>query len=219
MKLLLFNSQKGTYTVKRCGIVLENLSPIAEGDNLKLTATANDGNTFMYWSVNGVHHSCNPYRFTVGCVDLMIYAEFCGDNVQCFLEDAPVLTPNGYRNISDLKAGDLITSPKGTALAIRSLKKQLVEPCEFTHPYIIPRGRFGATQNLQISPHHQVKDGDWYVEARFMGLERDYMTEPFHYYNLELEDSSRDMVVAGVAVESWKEWNGVKRTEEGSLHK
>jgi hypothetical protein len=70
-----------------------------------------------------------------------------------------------------------------------------------SNPYKIPKGRFGATKTLSISPNHKVQVDGKMIEARHLGLERQEMFGTFDYYNLELPDYE-NMVVAGVTVES-----------------
>ena len=128
----------------------------------------------------------------------------------CFLADAPVLTPAGYRPIASLRVGDLVQTSLGKALPIVSVKKIRALPVPKSLPYLIPAGLYGATQDLPISPHHLVRQPG--KEARHLGLAIHPMTEPWDYYNLELTNHAADMVVAGVVVETWKPWNGVERT-------
>jgi hypothetical protein len=127
----------------------------------------------------------------------------------CFLADAPVLTPTGYRPIASLRVGDLVQTATGKALPIVSIKKIRALPNHESLPYLIPSGLYGATQDLPISPHHLVRQPG--KEARHLGLAHHPMTESWDYYNLELTDHEADMVVAGVVVETWKPWDGVER--------
>ena len=128
----------------------------------------------------------------------------------CFLADAPVLTPAGYRPIASLRVGDLVQTATGAPMPIVSIKKIRALPTPDALPYLIPAGLYGATQDLPISPHHLVRQPG--KEARHLGLAHHPMTEPWDYYNLELTNHTADMVVAGVVVETWKPWDGVERT-------
>jgi hypothetical protein len=128
----------------------------------------------------------------------------------CFLADAPVLTPAGYKPIASLRAGDAVTSADGRSVAIRKVRVVRALPKPDSFPFVIPAGLYGASQDLPISPHHLIRQPG--KEARHLGLEKQTMTEPWDYYNLELEDHDADMVVAGVVVETWKPWDGVDRT-------
>ena len=71
-----------------------------------------------------------------------------------------------------------------------------------TNPYSIPKGMFGATKRLLISPNHKVLvEGRGLVKASDLDLEQETMSGELTYYNLELESWS-NMIVAGVTVES-----------------
>jgi hypothetical protein len=120
----------------------------------------------------------------------------------CFLADAPVLTPSGYKAISELRIGDLVKAADGSSVAVRNVKVQHVVACDSTNPFVIPKGSFGATKRLMISPNHKVYvKGRGMVRAAELGLEQRTMRGSFDYYNLELE-GYKTMVVAGVVVES-----------------
>jgi len=121
--------------------------------------------------------------------------------LKCFLEDAPVLTPSGYRKICTLKVGDLVTTATGVAVAIQMIHTQNVSPGPATNPYIIPKGKFGASGDLPISPQHKVVINGKMIPACNLGLDRKNMTMPFKYYNLELPDYE-PIIVGGVTVES-----------------
>ena len=120
---------------------------------------------------------------------------------KCFLEDAPVLTPAGYRKIGTLKVGDLVTTATGGDVAIQSIHKETVAPGKATNPYVIPKGMFGAIADLPISPYHKVVVDGNMIPACNLGLDRKKMTSPFNYYNLELPNYET-MIVGGVTVES-----------------
>ncbi len=129
------------------------------------------------------------------------------EGVVCFLGDAPVRTPTGWKRIDGLRVGDLIRTSDGRDVGIQRVSYQRVRASRQTNPYRIRRGQFGATRELLISPEHRVRisrRGEM-VEARRLGLSqvtwgRDRVIE---YYNLELPDWERDnLVVAGVEVES-----------------
>ena len=121
--------------------------------------------------------------------------------IPCFLANAPVLTPTGYRPISTLKAGDLVQTDTGAHVAIEHVSVTTVSASTASNPYRIPKGRFGATKALSISPNHKVQVDGKMIEARHLGLERQEMFGTFDYYNLELPDYE-NMVVAGLTVES-----------------
>jgi hypothetical protein len=126
-----------------------------------------------------------------------------GNPVVCFLENAPVLTPNGYTKIANLAVGDKVMTGDGRSVAIQRIHKQRVAASSSVNPYVIPKGLYGATTRLLISPEHRVATEAGMIEAKNLGLKQEKMTGSFDYYNLELPSWSQDnMVVAGVVVES-----------------
>ncbi len=124
-------------------------------------------------------------------------------NPVCFLADAPVLTPVGYKPINSIKEGDLVQTHDGRAVAVKRVFTKVYEPSAAANPYVIPKGMFGALRALPISPNHEIMTDKGMQKAKGLGLKRMKMTESFTYYNLELEDWVHDnLVVAGVVCES-----------------
>jgi hypothetical protein len=121
----------------------------------------------------------------------------------CFLADAPVLTPSGYRPIHTLQVGDMVRTAAGRDVAVKRVFTKEYSPSTSANPFVIPKGMFGALRYLPISPNHEVMTPKGMVKAKDLGLPRMKMTGSFTYYNLELEDWVRDnLVVAGVTCES-----------------
>ena len=188
-----------TYTIQynQYTIVYEHL----QNGNDKITVTSPGGTTqnFNPVPVGGSYYVGTQRFVRIGGGSSFYAADY---DVVCFLANAPVLTPSGYKEIGSLKAGDLVMTADGSSSPITKVNVQHVNPCSETNPYSIPKGQFGATRRLLISPNHKVLvAGRGLVEARKLGLEQKSMTKSFEYYNLELE-SWKNMVVAGVIVES-----------------
>jgi len=122
----------------------------------------------------------------------------------CFLGNAPILTPSGYKRMDSLRKGDLVTTSDGRAVAIQSVEIRATAPHSNSNPYIIPTGLYGATMNLPISPRHRVAvPGRGMVKARDLGLKQMPMRATWNYYNLSLPSWETDnLVVAGVVAES-----------------
>jgi hypothetical protein len=125
-------------------------------------------------------------------------------NPICFLGNAPILTPSGYKRMDSLRKGDLVTTSDGRAVAIQSVEIRATAPHSNSNPYIIPTGLYGATMNLPISPRHRVAvPGRGMVEARDLGLKQMPMRANWNYYNLSLPCWNTDnLIVAGVVAES-----------------
>jgi hypothetical protein len=131
--------------------------------------------------------------------------KYISDNVICFLADAPVRVPGGgVRAIANIQEGDLVETADGRAVAVQHVSVMACQPGVDTNPYVIPRGKWGATEDLRISPNHKVAVGNGrMVEAKNLGLKQVKMPSTITYYNLELPNWSTDrLVVAGVEVES-----------------
>lgn len=140
--------------------------------------------------------------FTVADLDIVFIPYKEPVSFICFLGSAPVLTPTGYRRIDRLAVGDIVKTPKGTAV-IEAIKTQLCEPSAESNPYVIPEGVFGANRKLLISPRHKVSVSGHMFEARKLGLQQEEQAKPFTYYNLQIT-GTQNMIVAGVEVESLK---------------
>jgi hypothetical protein len=167
----------------------------------------------FYIDGNSTNLSSGTYYFTVlavfpdgnltmpGAPSPPLTIEGGGGGVPCFLASAPVLTPDGYRRISSIKVGDLVTTPEGKAVPVQRVKVTEVDASPAVNPYVIAKGQFGATKELLISPNHRVLTEGRLVEACQLGLAQHKMSGSFTYYNLELPAWAK-MVVAGVTVES-----------------
>jgi hypothetical protein len=121
--------------------------------------------------------------------------------VPCFLGNARVMTPAGYKRMDSLRAGDKVTSPSGKVVTIEAVKLTLVDASKDTNPYVIEAGQFGCTKRLLISPEHKVVTSRGLVKARELGLRQEAREGVLEYYNLRLTGEEQ-MVVQGVAVES-----------------
>ena len=123
-----------------------------------------------------------------------------GSGISCFLKNAPVLTPSGYKRMDSLKIGDLVSTPEGTAVPIQAVNVERVAAGK-ADPYVIPAGLYGAIKKLRISPDHRILTENGLVAARYLGLKQEAQSTAFDYYNLELPKWA-NMIVAGVTVES-----------------
>jgi len=134
----------------------------------------------------------------------------------CFLADAPVLTPSGYRAISTIKMGDKVLTADGRLVTVRSTYAKRYLASAATNPYVIPKGTLGAMESLPISPNHEVLvPGKGMIKAKHLGLRQMTMKKSFMYYNLELDDWVCDnMTVAGVEVESLAPTKRITMTRE-----
>jgi len=101
--------------------------------------------------------------------------------------------------MDSLRVGDTVSTPDGTA-RIKHIHCKTYAAGPSSNPYVIPAGRFGATQRLLISPRHRILVEGQMVEARNLGLQQKEVGA-LTYYNLGLQGWAK-MIVAGVTVES-----------------
>ncbi len=119
----------------------------------------------------------------------------------CFLGEAPVLTPSGYKRMDSIKVGDKVLNNKGEAVKVEHVELTLCAASSSTNPYVIEKGVLGATERVLISPDHRVSTKGKMVKAKHLDLPREEMNGLIRYYNIQLEGWS-NMVVAGLEVES-----------------
>jgi hypothetical protein len=182
---------------------LENPVSSVTGSSSPLTVTGLEPNTSYSFSVvsTNLRGSSSPSSFSVQKTPALTSDD---TGPICFLAEAPVLTPSGYRPIASLCVGDMVMTADGRSVAVRAVKVMTCAAGPSANPYIIPRGLYSATEDLSISPRHRVAvGGGRMVEARELGLKQAKMSGVITYYNLELPNWGRDnLVVAGVEVES-----------------
>jgi hypothetical protein len=143
---------------------------------------------------------------------IILYNGTAGTAVPCFFGNAPVLTPSGYKRIDSLKKGDSIISTGGIQL-IKDIIFYSVEASKSTNPYLIPKGKFKAREDLLISPDHCVKINDKMIPAKYLDLEQQDIKGTLEYYNIQLNDWY-NMFVAGVEVETFVTTHMMRMTLE-----
>lgn len=194
----------GSYILQRStdgGVIYTSLTSTTTTNNNVVSFVLNpylfDGNTFwrVYTPTGSPPAYSAVYEISTGA------PEPTPAPVPCFLGNAPVLTPTGYRRIDSLREGDLIQTPAGATVPIQRVSITVCAAGPSTNPYVIPKGRFGAERTLLISPNHKVAVDGAMVEARHLGLQQKEREGTLRYYNLELP-AYENMIVAGVEVES-----------------
>jgi hypothetical protein len=192
--------------------VITNISNLAKVSDLYSRVAQETGATLGTFVIHITTQNNGTYVLNMGSLyengvtdtSVLRFLPVNDSQAPCFLAHAPVLTPSGYKKIATLREGDLVTTGDGRSVAIQHVSRtRIAAGGPSVNPYSIPKGSFGATSRLLISPNHKVHTGSGAVEAKYLGLKQETMTGPFDYYNLELPNWSTDtMVVAGVTVES-----------------
>ena len=155
-------------------------------------------------SVYAIDENGSVYRLTIGDFNDPLTYTFTlisSGQISCFLGDAPVLTPSGYRRIDSLRVGDKVTTLTGEDVITR-VYKRLGSASPSINPYRIPAGTFGATKDLLISPKHAIAVKGKMIRAENCGLKQVTPQGLLTYYNLGLASKS-NMIIAGVEVESY----------------
>ena len=134
------------------------------------------------------------------------------ESLQCFLEDAMILTTDGEKKIIDIVPGDKIIDGHNEIKTIRHLwTRTCYNVANGTHvyPYLVEKNRYGENipnNDLHISPHHGVYsegiDGPM-TPAMNLGLSQVELKTPFSYYNLDLEEGYGTMIVNGLICETY----------------
>jgi len=170
-----------------------------------LTTTIVNVALYDLYSVYAIDEDGSVYKLSIGDFnDPLTYTStlISSGFISCFLGEAPVLTPSGYRRIDSIRVGDKVTTPTGYTDVVTRVYKRLGIPDPSINPYRIPAGTFGATEDLLISPRHSIAVKGKMITAENCGLKQVSPTGVFTYYNLGLASNSM-MIMAGVEVESY----------------
>ncbi len=183
-------------------ITINNFTPVAVGSYNFVYNGINDslmifGTSGSYAFVkSGSSYTFNGASFSVGTI-----LQTPVSLPVCFLGEAPVLTPFGYKRMDSLKVGDKVINEKGDSVKIHHVEINICPANKQTYPYVIEQGIFGATERVLISPDHRIQVNGKMVKAKHLNLPRENMNGLIRYYNIQLEGWS-NMIVAGLEVES-----------------
>lgn len=133
----------------------------------------------------------------------------------CLLETTKILTPIGYKLITEIKKDDYILSENNREIKVTDVVMFEIDFSNSSIPYIVPKGKFGAIEDLYISGNHAIKINDNFKHAKRLKLCKisketlKEMNKP-KYYHLSLECSSPNenhrtntLIANGVVVESF----------------
>jgi hypothetical protein len=130
--------------------------------------------------------------------------------VPCFPAGTNILTASGYKAVETLSQNELVMTADGRQVPIKLYGRHLRATTYVTAPYRVPKGTFGLTKDLVLSPDHafQIGKGLWMLPKRAALLsdrvEQVGVGEPVTYYHIECPQYLRDnLVVDGAVVESF----------------
>jgi hypothetical protein len=129
----------------------------------------------------------------------------------CFCRNTLLLTPTGYRNVQDLREGDIVLSPPDNRpVTIHKIFCEEIVGDRSTIPYRIPQHFFGEnlpSEDILLSCHHAFFwEGEWKLPGRVPGLRPDvsFLGKSFQYYHVALPEYGQDKLwCSGLPVDSW----------------
>jgi hypothetical protein len=150
----------GSGTVQPGASVLGSIVPLGSPRDVLMMRNLTTGNiTFMF--PDGTPN-------VLGAVVMVVDVDPIGYNLiikgpVCFVRGTRILTPDGYRRVEDLRAGDLVTDRDGRAVPVLQVMAQRFG-LQFRSraglvPVLIEPGAFGAGvpgRQLALSPQHRV---------------------------------------------------------------
>jgi len=129
-----------------------------------------------------------------------------GEGVPCLTKTCNVLTPSGYRNVAEIKQGDVVTTSDNRQVEIQRILTSTL-PADKVSPRLIKAHQFGKNQPLidtHLSDWHAFNvNGMWQLPKK-SNLPKQWSEEQVTFYHLELPDYYNDnLVVNGMVMESW----------------
>jgi hypothetical protein len=185
-----------TFPEQRIEIELKNDSSTTYTNDLQFTFTCTTGDNIPWLS----------YTPNVRYRDSRVDA----NNVTfCLLGNTKVLTPEGYKQISDLKVGEEIISSDNRILPIIEITHSSCPPIQNFFPYIIPKNYIDIgvpNTDIRLSYHHKFLNKNiWIQPSELKDLKQDEtINNKIEYYNIRLPNPKNDHLVinGGLIVES-----------------
>lgn len=125
-----------------------------------------------------------------------------GNNDTCFLSDCDILTIDGYKNITQIKSGDLIITngeiSEVIGIGVGTTKVINNVPLDLSgYPVCITKNAFGdnkPNKDIHLTPEHSVYINDYLIPIRLlvngMSIYYDTEIESFEYYHIVCEEHS-----------------------------
>ena len=191
-----------------------NIFKKSGGDPLSYdTITMND-NTGIITTTN----STIPGTYTItlrntGSYNITTFNLNVNPRIPCLTENTMVLTPTGYKNISKLKKGELVTTSDNRNVEIMLIYNTNVTGNIKTYPCRIFKNSIGPnypTEDFLISRDHLIKYKNyWIYPMKYFPLEKKECI--IKYYHIILPDYLTDNLVInnGVVVESLNYHNSI----------
>ena len=209
--------------------------PFGDGESVTINPTGG-GNEFTLSKASDVYTiaGTDPYVIDVvsdvsGVVDGILTGFVDGDTctvngepvvfgsagageggVACFMKGTKILTINGYKLVENITLQDKLICKKGSILLIKNLKVSIVKSSIKTYPYLIPKGKYQAIEDLYISRNHSINIEGFFVPVKkIKGLKQVILEQEFiEYYHIITDNMFSDIILAnGVEVETYLDIN------------
>jgi autotransporter-associated beta strand protein len=164
---------------------------------LPLNITFPAGSISGYWTMDVIENT--------GASDEIVITYW--NRIACLTEDAKVLTPYGYINVTKLQDNDYVLTDDNRKVKIIKISKSIIKSSNKSNPYIIPKNSIGPNyppEELKISGSHLIKYGNKWVLPRLSDFEQDTSKQIIKYYHIQLENYETDNLVVngGTIIES-----------------
>ena len=136
--------------------------------------------------------------------------EGISDDLSCFMKGTKILTINGYKLVENITLQDKLICNNGSILPIENLKKSIVKSSTKTNPYLIPKGKYNAIEDLYVSKNHSIYIKGFFVPVKkIKGLKQVMLEHEFiEYYHIITTNIFSDIIIAnGVEVETYLDIN------------
>jgi len=129
-----------------------------------------------------------------------------GPGVPCLTNTCNVLTPSGYRNVSEIKQGDMVTTSDNRQVEVQRVLTTTLLTKDIK-PRLIKSHQFGQNQPIvdtHISDWHAYQEQGMWKLPKKSNLPKDWSGDKVTFYHLELPDYYNDnLVVNGLVMEAW----------------
>ena len=206
-------------------------SPFGNGESI--TINPSNGNTFTLSKADDVYTIAGTPTPTVTNVESSTYNGLTGfvdgdtctvngepvvfgsagggeGGVACFMKGTKILTINGYKLVENITLQDKLICNNGSILPIENLKKSIVKSSTKTNPYLIPKGKYNAIEDLYVSKNHSIYIKGFFVPVKkIKGLKQVILEQEFiEYYHIITNNIFSDIIIAnGVEVETYFDIN------------
>ena len=144
--------------------------------------------------------------------------------IPCLTETCNILTPDGYRNVSSLKSGDIVTTSDNRNVKIEKMFTSRVLASKMS-PCVIKAHKYGKNKPMidtHISENHAYQVGGLWKMPKNEKLCKEWNGKYVNFYHVKLPDYSKDyLVVNGLTTEGWdgllpSEFHPTKWVKEGN---